>query len=56
VHTEKANSDADTRGRIAGLENKGNQHSHVTELLQCCSIAQLQDKATQLSRHFEDLV
>jgi hypothetical protein len=33
--------DADARGRIAGPEEKANQHSHV--------IAILQDKVTQIS-------
>jgi uncharacterized protein YdcH (DUF465 family) len=40
--------DADSRGRIAALEEKSNQHSHV--------IAILQDKVTQLSTDFGRLV
>jgi uncharacterized protein YdcH (DUF465 family) len=40
--------DADARGRIAALEEKSNQHSHV--------IAILQDKVTQLSTDFGRLV
>jgi hypothetical protein len=38
---EAGTEDADVRGRIAGLEDKANQHSHVIGLLQ--------DKVTQLS-------
>jgi phosphopantetheinyl transferase (holo-ACP synthase) len=44
----KATEDADTRGRIAALEEKAQQHDHDTEVLQ--------DKLTQLSTDFERLV
>jgi hypothetical protein len=41
---ETETEDSDARGRIAALEEKSNQHSHV--------IAILQDKVTQLSTDF----
>jgi hypothetical protein len=44
----KEAEDADARGRIAALEEKANQHSHI--------IAILQDKVTQLSTDFGRLV
>jgi hypothetical protein len=44
----KETEDADARGRIAFLEEKSNQHSHV--------IAILEDKVTQLSTDFGRLV
>jgi predicted nuclease with TOPRIM domain len=44
----KESEDADTRGRIAFLEEQSNQHSH--------DIAILQNKVTQLSTDFERLV
>jgi predicted CopG family antitoxin len=44
----KEAEDANARGRIAALEEKANQHSHV--------IAIWQDKVTQLSTDFERLV
>jgi hypothetical protein len=44
----KETEDVDARGRIAGLEETANQHSHV--------IAMLQDKVTQLSTDFGRLV
>jgi hypothetical protein len=45
---ESESEDADARGRIAALEEKVSQHSHV--------IAILQDKVTQLSTDFGCLV
>jgi hypothetical protein len=44
----KETEDADARRRIAALEEKSNQHSHV--------IVMLQDKVTQLSTDFGRLV
>jgi hypothetical protein len=44
----KETEDADARRRIAVLEGKANQHSHV--------IAMLQDKVTQPSTDFDHLV
>jgi hypothetical protein len=46
--TESETEDSDARERIAALEEKSNQHSHV--------IAILQDKVTQLSTDFWRLV
>jgi hypothetical protein len=45
---EAETEDADAHGRIAVLEEKVNQHSHI--------IAMLQDKVTQLSGDFLRLV
>jgi uncharacterized coiled-coil protein SlyX len=45
---EGESEDSDARGRIAALEEKSNQHSHV--------IAMLEDKVTQLSTEFGRLV
>jgi archaellum component FlaC len=48
AETEADTEDADTRERIAALEEKANQHDHV--------IGMMQDKVTQLSTDFGHLV